>query len=56
MTVSKVGARRVGNQCHNIMHGIIVLYKTFAKIAVNFKNNIEAVTFVYYQTKSHLHL
>ena len=56
MTVSKVGARRVGNQCHDIMHGIIVLYKTFAKIAVNFKNNIEAVIFVYYQTKSHFHL
>ena len=56
MTVSKVGVRRVGNQCHDIMHGIIVLYKTFAEIAVNFKNNIQAVTFVYYQIKSHFHL
>ena len=56
MTVSKVGARRVGNQCHDIMHGIIVLYKTFAKIAVNFKNNIQAVIYAYYPTKSHLHL
>ena len=37
MTVSKVGARRVGNQCHDIMHGIIVLYKTIAKLPLTLK-------------------
>ena len=42
-----------GSQCHDIMHGITVLYKAIAKLPLTLKIT-GAVTFVYYQAKSHL--